>query len=434
MNRSVIALEPGSASPPSSASPSRSPSRPACPARSARRPADPRPRPPARRPRPHPDADARPTHAHARARRSSCTRSSRGDTLTRIARRFHTSTRSLSYWNREAYPTLDPESAHYRPTGIELRLDPPGDARPGVRRRRRTTARPGSRSRPRPTTTGPRRTSPSPSARRSARRGAAVAYPRGMSPAAGSRPGSSSRCRSRPRQSEPGHRRAQERAVPRRRSSRHGAVTVPLDATASAAERESAPSRRWTACCSAAARTSTRPATAQAVDGAHGIERERDVLEAAAWDAAEARGLPVLGICRGFQAMNVFAGGPAAAARRRARRTRLGPRRRAHPPAADRPGDAAHPDPLPGERRRRRPDREQLPPPGRGPRGPRVAVRAGGVVARAGRRARRGVRVRRRPFRMAVQCHPERTESTPKAFDRLFAFFVDACRGPAADR
>jgi gamma-glutamyl-gamma-aminobutyrate hydrolase PuuD len=35
---------------------------------------------------------------------------------------------------------------------------------------------------------------------------------------------------------------------------------------------------------------------------------------------------------------------------------------------------------------------------------------------------------------MAVQCHPERTESTPRAFERLFAFFVDACRGPAAGR
>ena len=53
-------------------------------------------------------------------RRSSCTRSSRGDTLTRIARRFQTSTRSLSYWNREAYPSLDPESAHYRPDRLEL--------------------------------------------------------------------------------------------------------------------------------------------------------------------------------------------------------------------------------------------------------------------------------------------------------------------------
>ena len=39
-----------------------------------------------------------------------------------------------------------------------------------------------------------------------------------------------------------------------------------------------------------------------------------------------------------------------------------------------------------------------------------------------------------RPFRIAVQCHPERRESTPPAFERLFAFFVDACRGPAASR
>ncbi|HEY6570268.1 MAG TPA: LysM domain-containing protein [Candidatus Limnocylindrales bacterium] len=44
----------------------------------------------------------------------------RGDTLTRVARRFKTSTRSLSYWNREKYPTLDPESARYRPDRLEL--------------------------------------------------------------------------------------------------------------------------------------------------------------------------------------------------------------------------------------------------------------------------------------------------------------------------
>jgi putative glutamine amidotransferase len=38
------------------------------------------------------------------------------------------------------------------------------------------------------------------------------------------------------------------------------------------------------------------------------------------------------------------------------------------------------------------------------------------------------------PFRMGVQCHPERTESTPKALERLFAFFVDSCRGPLRAR
>lgn len=43
--------------------------------------------------------------------------------------------------------------------------------------------------------------------------------------------------------------------------------------------------------------------------GSNDIEPERDALEAAAWAAAAARGVPVFGICRGFQAINVFAGG-----------------------------------------------------------------------------------------------------------------------------
>jgi putative glutamine amidotransferase len=39
------------------------------------------------------------------------------------------------------------------------------------------------------------------------------------------------------------------------------------------------------------------------------VEAERDALELEAWRAARERGLPVLGICRGFQAINVFSGG-----------------------------------------------------------------------------------------------------------------------------
>ena len=37
-------------------------------------------------------------------------------------------------------------------------------------------------------------------------------------------------------------------------------------------------------------------------------------------------------------------------------------------------------------------------------------------------------------FVIGVQCHPERTESTPPAFERLFAVFVDAARGPLSRR
>ncbi len=39
----------------------------------------------------------------------------RGDTLVGIARRHQTSGRSIAYWNRARYPSLDPESAAYRP-------------------------------------------------------------------------------------------------------------------------------------------------------------------------------------------------------------------------------------------------------------------------------------------------------------------------------
>ena len=43
----------------------------------------------------------------------------RGDTLTSIARRHRTSGRSIAYWNRDEYPSLDPESADYRPNVLQ---------------------------------------------------------------------------------------------------------------------------------------------------------------------------------------------------------------------------------------------------------------------------------------------------------------------------
>lgn len=39
------------------------------------------------------------------------------------------------------------------------------------------------------------------------------------------------------------------------------------------------------------------------------VEGARDDLELAAWTAARERGVPVFGVCRGFQAINVFSGG-----------------------------------------------------------------------------------------------------------------------------
>jgi hypothetical protein len=43
-----------------------------------------------------------------------------GDTLTSIARQFGTTARSIAYWNREAHPTLDPDSPTYEPGLIRI--------------------------------------------------------------------------------------------------------------------------------------------------------------------------------------------------------------------------------------------------------------------------------------------------------------------------
>ena len=44
----------------------------------------------------------------------------RGDTLTSIARKFKTTARSIAYWNRSTFPTLNPESSHYAPDKIKV--------------------------------------------------------------------------------------------------------------------------------------------------------------------------------------------------------------------------------------------------------------------------------------------------------------------------
>lgn len=47
----------------------------------------------------------------------------------------------------------------------------------------------------------------------------------------------------------------------------------------------------------------------ETVNGSGETDKARDELELAAWREAERRSLPVFGICRGFQAVNVFSGG-----------------------------------------------------------------------------------------------------------------------------
>ena len=44
----------------------------------------------------------------------------KGDSLVSIAKRFGTSGRSIAYWNRVTYPSLDPDSSSYKPDYIAL--------------------------------------------------------------------------------------------------------------------------------------------------------------------------------------------------------------------------------------------------------------------------------------------------------------------------
>jgi putative glutamine amidotransferase len=164
------------------------------------------------------------------------------------------------------------------------------------------------------------------------------------------------------------------------------------------------------------------------------VEEDRDAMEAGAWAAAAERALPVVGVCRGFQAINVFSGGtliqhldghvapegPATRVTMHPLRVEPGTRlARILFPTNVRGGvlevNSFHhqavgaADLAPG----------LIP-------NARAASTAGELVE--------GLETRDGRFVLGVQCHPERTDSTPKQFERLFAFFVDAARGPVTRR
>jgi putative glutamine amidotransferase len=212
---------------------------------------------------------------------------------------------------------------------------------------------------------------------------------------------------------------------------RHGGVPALVDATATSAERAAAFAAMAGLLLTGG--TDIHPSRYGQIDaGSHTAEIDRDVLEAEAWEAAAARGVPVLGICRGFQAINVFSGG-----------TLLqhvdghaGPRW-GHAPAATHPirveagsllGTILASTDAAGEGVGR-----LLVVNSYHHQGVRVADLAPGLRPTAWAESRAGDLVEAFEssdgrFVVGVQCHPERTESTPPAFERLWAAFVDACR------
>jgi putative glutamine amidotransferase len=205
---------------------------------------------------------------------------------------------------------------------------------------------------------------------------------------------------------------------------RHGATPIVLDATAGPAEREVAfAAMRGLLLSGGADIDPSRYGQRQ--DGAVDPEPDRDALEAEAWAAAIARGAPVLGLCRGLQAINVFSGGS------------LLQHVDGHVGAAYGRGPAAT-HPLRVEPSSRLAGwiggAADLEVNSYHHQGIRPGDLAPGLVpsAWAGSTAGplvEGLEAADGRFVIGVQCHPERTESTPDAFERLFAAFVEACRG-----
>ncbi len=216
---------------------------------------------------------------------------------------------------------------------------------------------------------------------------------------------------------------------------RHGGEPVVLDATSSPSEREAAFDAMDGLMISGGA--DLDPARyGHRLEGATGMEPDRDELEWQAWKAAEARNIPVLGICRGFQAINAFCGGT------------LLQHVDGHLGAAYGSGPAReHPlRVVPGTRLAR----ILFPTNVRGGvlrvnsyhhQAVRSAELAPGLLPNAWAPSPVGDIVEGfegkgsgSRLMMAVQCHPERTESTPEPFERLFSVFVDAARGSASER
>lgn len=209
---------------------------------------------------------------------------------------------------------------------------------------------------------------------------------------------------------------------------RHGATAIPLDATSPASLRAGAFAQMDGLLLTGG--PDLEPARyGHAAAGSDAMDPERDELEAAAYQAAVERRLPVLGICRGFQAMNVFSGGTlvqhvdghggVAWGRGEA------PTHELRMVAGSRLAGILDPTGLDGHRLTVNTYHHQA---------VRPSDLAPGFAAAAHADSPLGDLVEALEavdglFRIGVQCHPERTESTPRSFERLFAAFVAACRG-----
>jgi putative glutamine amidotransferase len=202
---------------------------------------------------------------------------------------------------------------------------------------------------------------------------------------------------------------------------RHGAEPVRLDVRTPAEVRESALQSMDGLLLSGG--TDIHPSQyGQSIHGSREIESDRDQLEATAWAVARSRRVPVLGICRGLQAINVFSGGS------------ILQHVEGHAGPTWSTGPAAmHPLRLvPGTRLATLlGEADTLEVNAYHHQGIREADLAPGLRPAAWADSAAGPLVEGLEgtddrFVIGVQCHPERTESTPEVFEHLFAAFVGA--------
>ncbi|HTI29718.1 MAG TPA: gamma-glutamyl-gamma-aminobutyrate hydrolase family protein [Methylomirabilota bacterium] len=205
---------------------------------------------------------------------------------------------------------------------------------------------------------------------------------------------------------------------------RAGAFPVPLDERASATERATALAAMDGLLLSGGA--DIDPARyGEAPAGAREAEPGRDALEDEAFRAAMDSSVPILGVCRGLQAINVFAGGslvqhldghestayPSPAVTRHRLGLADGSR------LAEILGDASDLEVNSYHHQAITADRLA----------PGLRISAFADHDQAGELVEGVESTDPDRWLIGVQCHPERTESSPPVFERLWADFVAAC-------
>jgi putative glutamine amidotransferase len=205
---------------------------------------------------------------------------------------------------------------------------------------------------------------------------------------------------------------------------RAGATPLPLDERASAAERDAAFAAMDGLLLSGGA--DIDPARyGEAPSGSRNAEPGRDALEDEAFSAAIQAGVPVLGVCRGLQAINVFSGGslvqhldghesaayPSPEVTRHRLELSAGTR------LASILGESSELEVNSYHHQAITADRLA----------PGLRISALADHAEAGQLVEGIESSDPERWLVGVQCHPERTESSPPVFERLWASFVAAC-------